>query len=273
MELGDLNTLMLKDDDYNYRHNKKLLMFVFNLYKNEYFSNYEDFKDIFFLNKKSKEVFDEDKEICDNDQNNYNENNENNQNSDIFPLINFRSIKFSVKIIFLKILFKEISLGLKYLHSLGICHRDIKPENIVYSSKDECCKIIDFSISTFKENENNYNTKEPGGSIYFQAPEQYEIGSHNPFISDIWSLGVTIYIFLFEVYPFDSKGENDNSFSELELQMKICNENIEYFFDEEIENYDHHYNEKIKDLIDSLLIKDFRKRLTIDELIFKLEKL
>ena len=48
----------------------------------------------------------------------------------------------------MKILFKEILMGLKYIHSKGISHRDLKPENIVYSSKEKCCKIIDFSIST-----------------------------------------------------------------------------------------------------------------------------
>lgn len=253
MELGDLNTLMLRDDEYNYRHNKKLLKFIYDNNK-EIFSPFENFEDIF---------------LKENEENGIKE------NDLIFPMVNYRTIKFSAKKIFLKILFKDILLGMKYIFSKGISHRDIKPENIVYSSKQKCCKVIDFSISTiiqkeFKENTekdiefseddlNNFYTKEPGGSIHFQAPEQYEIGSYNPFLSDIWSLGISLYIFLFEDYPFDC-----NNDSELELQMKICNDNIS--FPKDIE-------ENIINFIESILQKDPNKRIRLNEILEKLEKI
>jgi len=246
MELGDLNTLMLKDEeDFNYRHNKKLLEYIFELYKEEYFQNFKNFEEIF----QKKENFLK-------------------ENNTYFPMIEYNAIKISVKKIFLKILFKEILLGLKFIHSQGISHRDIKPENIVYSTKDKCCKIIDFSISIIceKSEENRkFFTKEPGGSIHFQAPEQYEMGSYNPFVSDIWSLGISIYIFLFEVYPFDC-----NSDSELELQINICNQKVkfpEYVYDNDDDNL------LLVTFIEALLEKDPIKRLGLDEIKEKLEKL
>jgi serine/threonine protein kinase len=252
MELGDLNTLMLKDeeDDFNYRHNKKLLEYIFILYKNEYFKDYKNFEEIF-----QNENYIKDKNIP-------------------FPMINYNAIIFHAKKIFMKILFKEILFGLKYIHSMGISHRDIKPENIVYSSKENCCKIIDFSMSVFldinnnnKNKNENFTTKEPGGSIHFQAPEQYEIKSHNPFVSDIWSLGITIYIFLFEVYPFDCTSD-----SELELQMNICNQKISFpEYANDLNNIKD--NNNLIYFLESILEKDFSKRLSLDEIIEKLDRL
>jgi serine/threonine protein kinase len=254
MELGDLNTIMLKDEeeDFNYRHNKKLLEFIFILYKDEYFKDFQNFEEIF-----QKENYIKDSNL-------------------IFPMINYNSIKFQAKKIFMKIIFKEILKGIKYIHSIGISHRDIKPENIVYSSKEKCCKIIDFSISILldtnyindKINNDNLTTKEPGGSIHFQAPEQYEIKSHNPFLSDIWSLGITIFIFLFEIYPFDCTSD-----SELELQINICNQKLsfpEYAYDLDDNN---NKDNNVINFIESILEKDFSKRLSLDEIEKKLDKL
>lgn len=252
MELGDLNTLMLKDeeDNYNYRHNLKLLEYVYVLCKNEYFEDFKNFAEIFQNENYIKDL------------------------NGPFPMINFNCIKFAAKKIFMKILFKEILIGLKHIHSKGISHRDLKPENIVYSSKDKCCKIIDFSISILLNDFDNDNkqdnllTKEPGGSIHFQAPEQYEIKSHNPFVSDIWSLGITIFIFLFEIYPFDCEGD-----SELELQMNICNQKLAFPLTEYAFDINDNDSNKIVNFIESILEKDFSKRLSLDEIIKKLDEL
>jgi serine/threonine protein kinase len=68
---------------------------------------------------------------------------------------------------------------------------------------------------------------------------------YDPFKSDLWSVGVTLYIFLAEVYPFDSDHE-------LELQIKIAENPVafpEYFDDE------------TKDFITKLLNKDPKLRL------------
>ena len=48
-----------------------------------------------------------------------------------------------------KNVFKQVALGIKYLHERDIVHRDIKLENIMLSRKDEYCtaKISDFGLS------------------------------------------------------------------------------------------------------------------------------
>ena len=146
-------------------------------------------------------------------------------------------------------IFKEIFLGLKYIHSLNIVHRDIKIENILFDSKENKTKIIDFSISTILQNKNS-KIDEPGGSIHYQAPELQNVennNNYNPFYSDIWSVGICLFIFIFEEFPFDSD-------SELELQMKILENEIKLPFNPQNKNFE--------DLLFKLLEKDPNKRLT-----------
>lgn len=229
-ELGDMGTIMLRNDDYYYRHNNKLINYLCEKFKTE----------IFFEN--NFQIF---------------------NNNDMVVnledlLIEKGNLRFEIKKKISKILFTQISRGLEHLHTSLISHRDLKPDNIVFSSYDNNCKIVDFSISTFfKKNINEeYLTNEPGGSIHFQAPEQFETGKHDPFIADIWSLGVTLYIFICEEFPFDAE-------SEIELQIKICENEI--IFPEYVD-------EQVKHLILSMLNKDFKNRINLKNIINKLEE-
>ena len=72
-----------------------------------------------------------------------------------------------------KKIFKQVYLGVKYIHSYNIAHRDIKIENILFDSNDGKIKIIDFSISTIVKSENKL-INEPGGSMHYQSPEFFD---------------------------------------------------------------------------------------------------
>ena len=166
-------------------------------------------------------------------------------------LIKKNSISLEMKHFIAKKIFKQILLGVKYMHKYNIAHRDIKIENILFDEKSEKIKFIDFSISTIVNSDNKL-INEPGGSMHYQSPEFFNTenteGYYDPFIADIWAVGICLYIFIFEEFPFDSD-------SELELGIKISEKNYEFPFDPK--------NKKFEKLLGDLLNKDLNKR-TVD---------
>jgi serine/threonine protein kinase len=173
-------------------------------------------------------------------------------------LIKKRFLNMNIKHSIAKIIFKKIFLGLKFIHSNRISHRDIKIENILFDSKDKNPKIIDFSISTIHNNNNNF-INEPAGSIHYQAPEIFSDstiknkGFYDAFKADVWSVGICLFIFIYEEFPFDGE-------SELQLQINIGEKKLNPPFNSENKDFD--------SLLEKLLEKDPDKRLTeIDKIL------
>ena len=97
---------------------------------------------------------------------------------------------------------EQILRAISYMHVRGICHRDLKMENILYenSSKQSTIRLIDFGISqTYEKQE---GTKKPyGGAAYTLSPEVASGGEYTS-KSDVWSIGVIVWILLAGDYPF-----------------------------------------------------------------------
>jgi calcium-dependent protein kinase len=94
-----------------------------------------------------------------------------------------------------------------YMHENHICHRDLKPENFLFASKDpiEKCalKVIDFGLACKFSVDQVLTTK--AGTPYYVAP-QVLAGKYDQ-SSDLWSLGVIMYVVLCGYPPF--YGETD----------------------------------------------------------------
>ena len=95
--------------------------------------------------------------------------------------------------------FRQIISAIEYVHKLGICHRDLKPENILINSKNDI-KLIDFGLG--KMFTKGQLLKTQCGSPFYASPEMINGNKYNGFNSDIWSLGVILYLMLFEELPF-----------------------------------------------------------------------
>src|ERR671933_705668 len=101
----------------------------------------------------------------------------------------------------------HLAQTLAQLHENKIIHKDIKPQNIIINSKTDKIKLIDFSISTYLERENqtlsNPNLLE--GTLAYMSPEQ--TGRMNRSIdyrTDFYSLGITYYEMLTGHLPFQT---------------------------------------------------------------------
>lgn len=101
----------------------------------------------------------------------------------------------------------EILNGLQAAHEKGITHRDIKPANILLS-KDYGVKISDFGLAKLI-NQDDGLTKEGVfiGTPSFSSPEQIE-GKPMDHRTDIFSLGLTLYLLVTGRHAFKAKGDS-----------------------------------------------------------------
>jgi serine/threonine protein kinase/TolA-binding protein len=109
-------------------------------------------------------------------------------------------------------LFRQVCLAVHHAHQKGIIHRDIKPSNILISTQDNQVvpKIIDFGVAKALAQpltELTLATEESQllGTPEYMSPEQADMATEDIDIrSDIYSLGVLLYVLLTGVLPFDS---------------------------------------------------------------------
>ena len=97
---------------------------------------------------------------------------------------------------------EQILDAFSHAHDKGIVHRDIKPSNIIVSNSGEL-KILDFGIAKIIGEEAHQLTKTGTqiGTVYYMSPEQV-LGKKINHLSDIYSLGVTMYQLLTSVNPY-----------------------------------------------------------------------
>jgi serine/threonine protein kinase len=124
-------------------------------------------------------------------------------------------------------LVNDIVSGLDYLHSKNIIHRDLKPENLLLTSTkgdgiNGIVKITDFGLSTYRRlGGKNVTVTSLAGTPGFMAPEVVmgrvdQIGRK----SDIWSLGIIVYLILTGNYPYTYNGNFDHLRAQLSLYLE-----------------------------------------------------
>jgi serine/threonine-protein kinase len=90
--------------------------------------------------------------------------------------------------------------ALDYAHNQGVIHRDIKPANLLYNPKEGSLKISDFGVARITDN-NRTKTGIVLGTPMYMSPEQ--LGAEKlTGLSDLFSLGVTLYELLVGEVPF-----------------------------------------------------------------------
>ena len=110
-------------------------------------------------------------------------------------------------------LLRQVCLAVYHAHQKGIIHRDLKPSNILVSTQDDevVSKIIDFGVAKAIAQPLTERTlvTEQGqlfGTPEYMSPEQaVGAGEDIDTRSDVYSLGVLLYVLLTGVLPLDSK--------------------------------------------------------------------
>lgn len=103
--------------------------------------------------------------------------------------------------------FRQIIEALEYMNSCGVYHCDLKFENILLDDNFNI-KICDFGISS-----TNIISNIPKGTPLYTAPENYNCKDHDCSKSDIWSIGIILFIMLTGDIPIEDKANiNDPLF-------------------------------------------------------------
>ena len=149
--------------------------------------------------------------------------------------------------------FRDLILGIEYLHAQGVVHRDIKPDNLLLT-EDDILKIVDFGVSEIFEKDSEMTTAKSAGSPAFLPPELCvaKHGGISGKAADIWSMGVTLYCLRFGKLPFEQAGV-------LQLYESIKNDEVNLSPNDTVDD-------NFKDLMSKLLQKDPHKRIKMPEL-------
>ena len=135
------------------------------------------------------------------------------------------------------------------IHSNKIAHCDIKPANALID-KFGRIKLADFGIA-FKYDESS-NTVQRAGTMLYMAPEVMTSSQYNPYMADVWSLGVTFYYLGMGKVPWSASNVND---------LKLAIKNGKTHFSTR------YPNQNLLRLISTMLIVDVKLRPTIKDLL------
>jgi len=160
---------------------------------------------------------------------------------EFFQGYNLTDVLISPEIIDKLSIIKQLVDAVKYLHGINLVHRDIKDENILINEKG-IIKILDYDFLMDMNNKDN----EKCGTIYYVSPETL-LGKSINEKTDLWSLGVTIYIILTKLYPFEGNEAEDVTFSIVHSEPDLSIVPWKY-----------------KEIIKGLLQKDPSKRISLD---------
>jgi serine/threonine protein kinase len=114
-------------------------------------------------------------------------------------------------------MFCELLDAFEYAHNNKIIHRDIKPSNIIVN-KDGYVKVLDFGIAKIMDETNSMTkTGTQMGSIFYMSPEQVK-GQKVNNLSDIYSLGVTLFQMGTGKAPYDPTSNEYEVFQKIDKE-------------------------------------------------------
>ncbi len=97
----------------------------------------------------------------------------------------------------------QAARGLAYAHSRGLIHRDVKPGNLLVTP-DGHCKVSDLGLSGYFEDaeQTDIHGGKVVGTADYLAPEQIIAPDRPTPVSDVYSLGCTLYYAVTGKVPF-----------------------------------------------------------------------
>lgn len=101
----------------------------------------------------------------------------------------------------------SLNNGLHVLHTNSIFHKDLKPSNIMIADNNKDVVIIDFGISSVREEGNTMVITQTGLTPEYIAPEAFRNIYFD--ITDYYSLGITIFELFYGHNPYSNMSKSE----------------------------------------------------------------
>jgi len=145
--------------------------------------------------------------------------------------------------------FKQILVGLHYMHKSGISHRDLKPENIVLDHKGDT-KIVDFGFAARLEGRDGSGFNRTfKGTMAYMAPEIIERKPYQGDAVDLFALGCILFVMRSGAMPFDQMARGEDSIYRFFMMNRID----KYWQTHTQDKEEGYFSEDFKDLVTSML--------------------
>lgn len=105
----------------------------------------------------------------------------------------------------------QAASALQYCHVKQFAHHDVKPANLLIDENLNI-KLADFGMAQCGTNQ----CDKYGGTVAYLAPEVFQRQPYDPFKSDVWSFGATVFYMASGVIPFSANSPS-------EMKSLICN--------------------------------------------------
>ena len=151
-----------------------------------------------------------------------------------------------------RLIFAQLLDGLEEMHSKNIFHRDIKLENIMVGGDDYKFKYVDFGFST--DNIGRLNSFL--GTPSYAAPELHFKRPYFGKSEDIFSLGVSLFIFVTGGLPFKLAIPNDTFY-----QYFVKSDYVEFWRNRRV-----NVSPSFMELFDNMVAFDYSQRPSISEI-------
>lgn len=144
-------------------------------------------------------------------------------------------------------IFAQIVSGISYCHDRGVGHRDLKPHNVLITKFPEI-KICDFGLCGYFEEGQKMDTF--CGTECYNAPELFSKAQYDVRKSDVWSLGVILYVMVTGNSPWNQNTPH--------MIQQI--QSADFYIPDEI-------SEDCQDLIKRMMITTPNDRIKLDEVL------
>ncbi|XP_025204917.1 testis-specific serine/threonine-protein kinase 3-like [Melanaphis sacchari] len=119
----------------------------------------------------------------------------------------------------------QILWAFMYMHSMGVVHRDLKCENILLTSNYNV-RIADFGFARFVDRGRNPGADTLCGTLTYSSPELlYGKRPYNPVFSDVWAIGVVLFMMANNKAPFRDKTKEEIHRKQVSSVVMYMNKN------------------------------------------------